>query len=152
MLALLLLLLIVYFYFFIFYFSPSHLLPGHFHHILEISQIRGHRLGSSPPTSRPVLAFRFYRALGSAFPSLVNFHPSLFTHSRSTLSTRKVYIYILRSRSSFSIENSHSSEARTQETFHQESCSYPLSHMTIVDTNILRNILVVVLYNNGALY
>ena len=72
-----------------FFFSPSHLLPGHFHHTGDLAD-PGPQTGLLSPTTRPVRAFRFYRALGSAFPALVDFHRSLGTHSRSALSTRKV--------------------------------------------------------------
>ena len=97
----------------------------------EISQIRAHRLGSSPPQLDRYAPFVFYRALGSAFPSLVDFH------RRLVLTHVVVRFQQGRCRSSFSVENSHSSETRTQETFHQEYYSYPLSHMTIVTCKLL---------------
>ena len=74
---------------FIFHFPPSHSFPGHFQHAGDLAVV-GSQTRFSSPTTRPVRAFRFYRALGSAFPALVDFHRSLGTHSRSALSTRKV--------------------------------------------------------------
>lgn len=46
---------------------------------LQKSQIRGHRLGTVAPSA--VHAFAFYRALGSAFLSLVDFHRLFLTHA-----------------------------------------------------------------------
>lgn len=52
---------------------------------LEISPIRGPRLGSSPlKLDKPEHAVRFYRAFGSALPSLMDFLSSKFVDSHSS--------------------------------------------------------------------
>ena len=93
---------------------------------LEISQIRGHRLGSSPPQLDRYVPFLFIaRWVQLSLRSSTFIEACLLTHVVRFQRGRYYY------RSSFSIENSHPSETRTQETFHQESCSY--SHMTIMN-------------------
>ena len=89
-------LLSVYFLFFVF--SPSHLLPVHFQHAGDLAD-PGSQTMLLSPTTRPVHSFHFYRALGLALPSLVDFDRSLFTHA--------VRFQRGRYRSSFWIEKSH---------------------------------------------
>ena len=73
---------------FVFVFCPSHSLSSHFRlsPSLVVTQIRGHKVGSSPSSPTTVLVLHFYREKISALSSLVDVRRIPPTHATKALS------------------------------------------------------------------